>query len=136
MYVSTKRAAYKMNKVCFLTLFVDKCFTNCLSVADTFLQNFLSFKRFSILKENCGADIKNGAFKCNIFVDKCYKTRSLTHTFPQKPRSFKFLIISEENCGADIINGTFKCKTLNFVVQRCKKGSSSGLYFPTKTSFF
>ena len=40
----------------------------------TFLLKPLSFKRFSILEENCGADIKNGTFKCNILVDKCQNT--------------------------------------------------------------
>ena len=90
VYVSTKRAAYKMNKVCFLTLFVDKCFKNCFWVGHTFLQKLLSFKRFSILEENCGADIKNGAFKCNIFVDKCYKKRWLSGSyFPTKAKIFQ-----------------------------------------------
>ena len=46
-----------------LRLFVDKCCKSCFLVGYTFLQKFLSFKHFSILEENCGADIKKGTFK-------------------------------------------------------------------------
>ena len=112
----------KWTKFAFWRFLLTNAANNRLWVGYTFLQNFLSFKRFSILEENCGADIKNGAFKCNIFVDKCYKKgRWVDYTFPQKPRSFKFLSILEENCGANIINGTFKCKTFEFCCQMLQK---------------
>ena len=75
----------------------------------TFLQKPRSFKRFSNLEKNCGAD------KC------CKKWSLLGYTFLQKPSSFKFLSILEINCGADIINGTFKCKTF-FTNDAQKKG--------------
>ena len=43
-------------------------------VSYTFLQKPRSFKRFSILEENCGADIINVTFKCKTFVKKGTKT--------------------------------------------------------------
>ena len=43
-------------------------------VSYTFLQKPRSFKRLSILEENCGADIINVTFKCKTFVNKGSKT--------------------------------------------------------------
>ena len=95
----------------------------------------LSFKRFSILEENCGADINNGRFKCKTFVDKCCKNCLwVSYTFLQKFLSFKRFSILEENCGSDIKNGTFKCKL--FVDKCYKQRSLNVLYFPTKAKFF
>ena len=37
-------------------------------------KNLSSFNFYSILEENCVADINNEAFECNIFVDNCCKT--------------------------------------------------------------
>ena len=83
---------------------------NCPWVSYTFPQKPRSFKRFSILEENCGADIINVTFKCKTFVNKGSKTCSwVSYTFLQKPCSFKHFSILEENCVADIINVTFKC---------------------------
>ena len=59
-------------------------------VAYAFLQKLSSFKFYSILEENCVADINNEAFECNIFVDNCCKNRfCVSYTFLQKPRLFK-----------------------------------------------
>ena len=102
-------------------------------VSYTFVQKPRSFKCFSILEENCDADIINRTFKCKIFVNKCSKTSPwVSYTFLQKPCSFKRFNILEENCVANINNGRFKCKT--FVDKCCKKFSLSNLYFPTKTT--
>ena len=58
-------------------------------VSYTFLQKPHSFKRLSILEENCGADIINVTIKCDLFVDKCLKTcRWVSYTFLQKPSLF------------------------------------------------
>ena len=104
-------------------------------VSYTFLQKPGSFKRLSILEENCGADIINVTFKCKTFGNKGSKTCSwMSYTFLQKPCSFKRFSILEENCVADINNVRFKCKT--FVDKCCKKRSLSKLYFPTKARFF
>ena len=73
----------------------------------TFPKKLLSFRRFSILKENCSADIINVAFKYKTFVVKCCKNCfRVSYTFLQKPNDFKFLSILEENCVADINNET------------------------------
>ena len=59
-------------------------------VAYAFLQKLSSFKFYSILEENCVADINNEAFECNIFVDNCCKNRFwVSYTFLQKPSLFK-----------------------------------------------
>ena len=59
-------------------------------VSYIFLQKPHSFKRFSILEENCGADIINVTFKCDRFVDRCFKTcRWVSYTFLEKPSLFK-----------------------------------------------
>ena len=76
----------------------------CRLVSYTFVQKLCSFKRFSILEENCGADIINVTFKCKTFGNKGSKTCSwMSYTFLQKPCSFKRFSILEENCVADII---------------------------------
>ena len=55
-------------------------------VGYTFPQKPHSFNRFSILEENCGADIINVTFKCDRFVDRCFKTcRWVSYTFLEKP---------------------------------------------------
>ena len=74
----------------------------------TFLQKLSSLKFYSILEENCGADIIiNGTFKCKIFANTAKNGRLVSYSFLQKLSSFKFCSILEENCGADINNGTF-----------------------------
>ena len=61
-------------------------------VSYTFLQKLSSFKFYSILEENCVADITNEANKCDIFVDKCFKERSLDELqFPTKTKFFQVL---------------------------------------------
>merc|ERR1711963_1028465 len=40
-------------------------------VSYAFLQKLSSCKFYSILEENCGADIINTTFKCKTFVDEC-----------------------------------------------------------------
>ena len=77
-------------------------------VSYTFLQKPCSFKRFSILKENCVADINNVRL---LLTNAAKNSPWVSNTFLQKPRSFKRFSILEENCGDDIINVTFKCKT-------------------------
>ena len=46
-------------------------------VGYTFLLKPSSFKFLSILEENCSPNINYGTFKCKVFVDKCFKERSL-----------------------------------------------------------
>ena len=54
---TTKRATYKMNKLCFFTLFVDKCCKK-MSLSELYLSiKPPSFKRLSIVEENCGASL-------------------------------------------------------------------------------
>ena len=61
-------------------------------VSHTFLQKLSSFKFYSILEENCVADINNEAFECNIFVDNCFKERSLGELyFPTKTKFLQVL---------------------------------------------
>ena len=105
-----------MSKVCLF----KKNSESCLWASNTFLQKICSFKFFSILEENCGADIIHGKFNCETFVHKWCKKLPLSKLYlPTKAKSFKFFSILEENCSADIIDGTFKCET--FVDKWCKK---------------
>ena len=54
---TTKRATYKMNKLCFFTLFVDKCCKKML-LSELYLSiKPISFERLSIVEENCGASL-------------------------------------------------------------------------------
>jgi len=104
-------------------------------VSYTFLQKFSFLKFFSILEENCGADIINGTFNCETFVRKwCKNGGWVSYTFLQKPCFFTFFNILEENCGADIINGTFNCETS--VQKWWKKRPLGNLYLLTKSLFF
>ena len=96
----------------------EKTSETCLWVSNTFVQKPCSFKFFSILEENCGADL----------------SRWVSHTFLQKRCSFKSFSISEENCAADIINETFKCKI--FVGKCCKKRRLRKSYLPIKALCF
>ena len=58
-------------------------------------KNLSSFNFYSILEENCVADINNEAFECNIFADNCCKNRFwVSYTFLQKPLLFKQYWIS------------------------------------------
>ena len=91
---------------------------SCLWANNILVQKPCSFKFFSILEENCGADL----------------SRWVSHTFLQKRCSFKSFSILEEKCAADIIHETFNCKT--FVGKCCKKEPLSKLYLPTKALFF
>ena len=99
-------------------VFAKKTSESCLWASITLVQKPCSFKFFSILDENCGANL----------------SRCVSHTFLQKRCSFKSFSILEENCAADIINGRFKCKT--FVGKCCKKRPLSKLYLSTKALFF
>ena len=58
-------------------------------------KNLSSFNFYSILEENCVADINNETFECNIFADNCCKNRFwVSYTFLQKPLLFKQYWIS------------------------------------------
>ena len=60
-------------------------------VSYTFLQKRCSFKSFSILEENCAADINNKTFKCKTFVCKCCQKRPLSKLYlPTKALFFQF----------------------------------------------
>ena len=84
--------------------------TNCPWVSYIFLQKSSSFKRFSILEENCGADIINVTFKCDLFVDRCLKTcRWVSYTFLQKPSLFNHFWIR-----ASFSRNFFVCKINDF----------------------
>ena len=103
---------------------------------NTFLQNPLSFKHFSILEENCGVDINNGTIKSAGFLLRNGAKNFLwvRYTFLQNPLLLKRFCISEENCGTDIDHETIQCK---FFVDKCYKRQSSGeSYFPTKIKYF
>ena len=50
-------------------------------VSYTFLQKRCSFKSFSILEENCAADIINETFNCKTFVGKCCKKEPLSKLY-------------------------------------------------------
>ena len=59
-------------------------------VSHTFLQKRCSFKSFSILEENCAADIINEVFNCKTFVGKCCKKEPLSKLYlPIKAKSFQ-----------------------------------------------
>ena len=59
-------------------------------VSHTFLQKPYSFKFFSILEENCDADIINGTFDCETFVHKWCKKRQLSKSYlPTKALFFE-----------------------------------------------
>ena len=59
-------------------------------VSYTFLQKRCSFKSFSILEENCAAEIISGTFKCKSFVGKCCKKRPLSKLYlPTKALFFQ-----------------------------------------------
>ena len=64
------------------SLFVqEKSLESCLWAINTFLRKAASLKFFSILEENCGADILNGTFNCEIFVHKWCKKRPLSKLY-------------------------------------------------------
>ena len=95
MFLSTfppGRQLTKWTKFSFSRFLLTNVAKKSFWVGYTFLQNPLYFSRFNILEENCGADIKNGTFKCKTFVDKCCKKLSLDGLyFPTKaPFFFKF----------------------------------------------
>ena len=96
----------------------EKTSESCLWASNNLVRKLCSFKFFSILEENCGADL----------------SRWVSHTFLQRRCSFKSFSILEENCAADIITETFKCNT--FVGKCCKKQPLSKSYLPTKALFF
>ena len=88
---------------------------------------------------NCVNDIKNGAFKCKLFVDKCsqmlQKLVVATSMLSYKKLSlFDFVSIWEENYVADLMFGTIRF-TL-FVDKCCKRLSLTQACFPTKVAFF
>ena len=114
--------------------FVDKCCKKIFWVAYTFLQKPSFLKFFSILEENCGADIINGTIKCKFLLTNVSQNVFwVSYTFLQKLSSFKFYNNLEENCVVDINTEAIKCKTF---VHKCFKELSLGkLYFPTKTKF-
>ena len=64
-------------------------------VSYTFLQKRCSFKSFSILEENCSADIIDETFKCETFVGKCCKKGPLSKLYlPTKAKSFQSFLNS------------------------------------------
>ena len=68
----------------------EKTSESCLWASNTLVQKPCSFKFFSILEENCAADIINETFKCNTFVGKCCKKRPLSKLYlPTKPLFFQ-----------------------------------------------
>ena len=84
-------------------LLLTKVSKNGRWVSYTFLQS--SFKFYNILEQNCAVHINNEAIKRKIFVDKCFKERSLGELyFPTKTKFLQVYSILEENYGADIIN--------------------------------
>ena len=104
-------------------------------VSHTFLQKSYCFKSFSILEENCAADIINATLNVRLLLAWAVKSgRWVSHTFLEKPCFLKIFSILKEKCGTDIINGTFKCKT--FVGKCCKNRLLSKLYPPTKAKSF
>ena len=84
---------------------------NSLWMVYTFLQKLLFFLSFSILEENCGANIKDGTFKCKfLLINVAKNCLWVGYCFLQTPLSqFESFNILEEHCDADIKNGTFKC---------------------------
>ena len=59
-------------------------------VSYSFLQKLSFFKFYTILEENCGADIINEAIKCKTFVDNCCKSCLLSGLyFPTKAKFFQ-----------------------------------------------
>ncbi len=73
----------------------EKTSESCLWASNTFVQNPYSFQFFSILEENCAADIINETFKCKIFVGKCCKKRPLSKSYlPTKAKFFQSFLNS------------------------------------------
>ena len=73
----------------------EKSSESCLWVSHTFLQKRCSFKSFSILEENCAADIIDETFKSKSFVGKCCKKRPLSKIYlPTKAKSFQSFLNS------------------------------------------
>ena len=67
----------------------EKTSENCFWASNTLVQKPCSFKFFSILKENCAADMIDEIFKCKSFVGKCCKKRPLSKSyFPTKALFF------------------------------------------------
>ena len=68
----------------------EKTSESCLWASNTLVQKPCSFKFFSILEENCAADIINETFKCKTFVGKCCKKRPLSKSYlPTKALFFQ-----------------------------------------------
>ena len=86
-------------------VFARKIFRKLSLRSHTFLQKRCSFKSFSILEENCAADITDERFKCKSFVGKCCKKRPLSKSYlPTNALFFvfQFFSILEKNCAVDI----------------------------------
>ena len=104
-------------------------------VSYTFLQKRCSFKSFSILEENCAADIINENSNARLLLVNTVKSgRWESHTFLQKALFFQVFQHFRRKCGTDIINRTFECKT--FVGKCSKKRPLGKLYLPTKAKSF
>ena len=68
----------------------EKTSESCLWASNTLVQKPCSFKFFSILEENCAADIFNEIFKCKSFFGKCCKRRPLSKSYlPTKALFFQ-----------------------------------------------
>ena len=68
----------------------EKTSESCLWASNTLVQKPCSFKFFSILEENCGADIINGTFNCETFVHKWCKKLPLSKLYlPTKALFFQ-----------------------------------------------
>ena len=73
----------------------EKTSESCLWASNTLVQKPCFLKFFSILKENCAANIINGTFKCKTFVGKCSKKRPLSKLYlPTKAKSFQSFLNS------------------------------------------
>ena len=73
-----------------VTLLLANAVKRSRGVSYTFLQKRCSFKSFSILEENCAADIINEAFNCKTFVGKCCKKEPLSKLYLRtKAKSFQ-----------------------------------------------
>ena len=128
-YISTKREAHKMSKVCLFKKKVQKTvFGWVISSYKSHLLLSVSTFQNKIVVPTSMMEPLNVSF---LLTDAAKHGRWVSYTFLQKPRSFKCFSILEENCVADIINRTFKCK--NFVDKFCKKRSFEWLILSYKS---
>ena len=105
-YISTKREAHKMSKVCLFKKKVQKTvFGWVISSYKSHLLLSVSTFQNKIVVPTSMMEPLNVSF---LLTDAAKHGRWVSYTFLQKPRSFKRFSILEENCVADIINGRAK----------------------------